>query len=66
MKTPFSKFKAGQLKSSPNPKPVNVSTSGLGTSNAPPKQSPGLAGLRAKKRNNPLSSKLAPEKPYGQ
>lgn len=74
-KSLFGKLKIGVMKTSPNlPRPTNgsatkdpigVSTSGLGSKNAAPRQNPGLAGLRSKKLNNPLKSLLAPDKPYG-
>ena len=31
-----------------------------------PHQAPGLAGIRSKRKNNPLKAMLAPQKPFGQ
>jgi len=70
-KVPFQKFKVGMMKTSDNlPRPAS---DGLkkqmlagATGGAAPHQAPGLAGIRPKRKNNPLKSMLAPQKPFGQ
>jgi len=61
VKAPFSKFKAAMMKTSNPPVPKTKNPGGTA-----PHQAPGLAGIRPRRKNNPLKSMLAPQKPFGQ
>ena len=61
MKAPFSKFKSAMMSTSNPPAPKVKNLGGKA-----PHQAPGLAGIRPKRKNNPLKSLLAPQKPFGQ